>query len=210
MLIMITKLKPISPARNNQYCAVAQLAGKSPYSDNIWTLPELKKAADIMNKKLKKASIFGELGENDGEILKLNIEKISHKIISVEVHDTGEVEVVIETMATPRGIILKKLLDAGADFYLSRRHYGLVSEYNIVINLEFGTWDVDVMQNLRSFETISDDIKILHTGNNSIKSNEENGHNIFYIDVGNLPPGKAIDILNTIQTEIDNRYRRTI
>jgi Bacteriophage T4-like portal protein (Gp20) len=189
---MIKKLKSIG---NHLYSGIALLADTPTHNGRIYPLHELRKAADGMNQKLQKASVFGELGLNDGEILKINIGSISHKIDSVKIHDNSELEVVIETMATPQGLILKKMLDVGADLFLWMRAYGIVSNTGLVSALEFSTWDVDVMQNLRAFDMV-DNREKTELFLDRIKQAPE--RRIFYIDVKDMPPEKAKEILDDI------------
>jgi len=87
---------------------------------------------------------FGELYNEDSTSIDINLTNVSHRIMNISLTEDNYIKVGIKTLNTPNGIILKKLLDEGAQIFLRFRATGDVSENLIVSNLKFCSFDASL------------------------------------------------------------------
>lgn len=123
-------------------------------TERIYPASEIEKASLAFNTRTSMSTILGELGSNDS--LTVDFLNVSHRIVGAWYQEdtSGSTDVLsycliveIETLNTPQGMMLKKLLDQDVDLFIWHRATGNVNSEGKVSDLIFETFDVDLVQN---------------------------------------------------------------
>jgi hypothetical protein len=122
--------------------------------NKFYSYNEVAMAIESFKTKINKTGIYGELSPIIKEEIDTDISKISHSITDISIIENEYVRVTINTLRTPNGIILKKMLDDDICIFLKMKGYGRVNNAGVVTELDFYTFDADLMQNLNSFESV--------------------------------------------------------
>jgi hypothetical protein len=106
----------------------------------IYPVNEIRNAVTQINESIKQDN--GVLGECDHpNELQIHLDRVSHKIIEMQVHGNDGVGK-IQILPTPSGNIIRTLLESGSKLGVSSRGYGDVADNGEVSNFEILTVDI--------------------------------------------------------------------
>ena len=105
---------------------------------------ELEKAVKILNGNMEKNPIIGVLpGGTPPDFLDVSFDNASHTLEEIKVTEDNSLEMVINVLDTPCGIILKELVNMGVSLSLTPIMTGNVDDNRNVSDLIIHRVDVD-------------------------------------------------------------------
>lgn len=95
---------------------------------------------ETLQNEIMTGSVLGELEHPNS--MNINLENVSHKLESIEMHDDGTITGTIALLDTPKGRIAKAIAEAAGSLYISSRGAGSIDENGNVTLTTIKTYDL--------------------------------------------------------------------
>lgn len=114
--------------------------GKKNHNERVYPVHEIQNAVTELNKRIQQnGGVLGECDHPDG--LTINLDRVSHTIVDMKMEGNNGIGK-LKMLNTPKGLIIKTIVEAGQRLGVSSRGSGNVDHRGNVSDFEIITVDV--------------------------------------------------------------------
>jgi hypothetical protein len=136
----VTEANESGGGKNLYLTGIFVQGGKKNHNQRVYPVSGIRNAVDDITKRItENGGVMGECDHPDG--LTINLDRVSHRITKMWMEgDNGMGK--LQMLDTPKGLIIKTIIESGVRLGVSSRGSGNVDHYGNVSDFEIITVDV--------------------------------------------------------------------
>ena len=136
----VTEADESGGGKNLYLTGIFVQGGKKNHNERVYPVHEIRNAVNEINKRIEQnGGVLGECDHPDG--LTINLDRVSHTITEMKMEGNNGMGK-LKMLDTPKGLILKTIIQAGQRIGVSSRGSGNVDHNGNVSDFEIITVDV--------------------------------------------------------------------